>query len=433
MIKRISLIALLLALLMVATPGLAQGPVEPQHSDPTWQASYWNNITLSGTAVLQRAETNLSYDWTTGTPAAGVNADYFSARWTRYVDVTPGTYRFTVTSDDGVRLWIDNVLIIDQWTEHPAQTYTADHALDSGHHLFKVEYFEKTGLATMKLNWQLLQTPPPTTGNWKAEYFNNITLGGTPVLTRNEAAVNYSWGTGAPASGVNADRFSARWTSTLDMAAAMYTFVLTVDDGARLWVNGHLLVDAWVDQAATAYTNKIYLPGGPVTIEIQYYENAGEATAKLSWTAGDGAQPPAGTVIVDDVDAGFVKGGSPTGWRTQAEGYNTHLTWTYNNNTEAPNYNWARWYPGLQARRYEVFVYIPERFTTTGNARYWISHADGYTLKVVNQSTTGSQWVSLGTYRFQGNSSDYVSLSDITYETYRSRLIAFDAVKWEPR
>jgi hypothetical protein len=84
----------------------------------------------------------------------------------------------------------------------------------------------------------------------------------------------------------------------------------------------HLLVDAWVDQAATMYTNKIYLPGGPVTIEIQYYENTGEATAKLSWTSDGGSQPPTtGAVIVDDVDAGFVKGGSPTGWRTQAEGY----------------------------------------------------------------------------------------------------------------
>jgi hypothetical protein len=150
---------LLLVLLMAAPPSLAQGPVEPQHSDPTWQASYWNNVTLSGTAVLQRAETNLSYDWGTGAPASGVNADYFAARWTRYVDVTPGTYRFTATSDDGVRLWIDNVLIIDQWTEHPAQTYTADHTLDSGHHLFQVEYFEKTGLATMKLNWHTAANP----------------------------------------------------------------------------------------------------------------------------------------------------------------------------------------------------------------------------------------------------------------------------------
>ena len=157
--------------------------------------------------------------------------------------------------------------------------------------------------------------------------------------------------------------------------------------------------------------------------------------AKLSWTDG-GTTPspqPTGTVIVDDVDAGFVKGGSASGWRTEAEGHNGHLTWTFNNNAANYNYNWGRWYPGLQARYYEVFVYIPERFTTTAHARYWINHADGYTLKIVDQSTNGSRWVSLGTYRFRGTSSDYVSLADVTFEPYRSRLIAFDAVKWEPR
>jgi hypothetical protein len=43
------------------------------------------------------------------------------------------------------------------------------------------------------------------------------------------------------------------------------------------------------------------------------------------------------------------------------------------------------------------------------------------------------QWVSLGTYRFRGSNADYVSLADVTYEPRLSRLIAFDAVKWEPR
>jgi hypothetical protein len=55
------------------------------------------------------------------------------------------------------------------------------------------------------------------------------------------------------------------------------------------------------------------------------------------------------------------------------------------------------------------------------------------TLKIVNQSAYSDQWVSLGTYRFQGNSNDYVSLADVTFEPYLSRLIAFDAVKWVPR
>jgi hypothetical protein len=62
-----------------------------------------------------------------------------------------------------------------------------------------------------------------------------------------------------------------------------------------------------------------------------------------------------------------------------------------------------------------------------------VSHRDGYTLRLVDQSANGDCWVSLGTYWFRGNRDDYVSLADLTYEPYRSRLIGFDAVKWEPR
>jgi len=83
--------------------------------------------------------------------------------------------------------------------------------------------------------------------------------------------------------------------------------------------------------------------------------------------------------------------------------------------------------------QHQVYVYIPDRYSTTAQARYWISHAGGLTLRIVNQSAFSNQWVSLGTYRFQGNSNDYVSLADVTFEPYLSRLIAFDAVKWVPR
>ncbi|MGD2179052.1 MAG: hypothetical protein PVG71_14670, partial [Anaerolineae bacterium] len=140
-----------------------------------------------------------------------------------------------------------------------------------------------------------------------------------------------------------------------------------------------------------------------------------------------------GTVIVDDRDSGFVKGGAAAGWRYVAEGHNGSLTWTRNNDYARSNYNWARWYPHLQPRYYEVYVFVPYRYTTTSSARYWVRHADGYTLRIVNQSTNGDRWVSLGTYRFPGDGSEYVSLSDVTYETRVSRLIGFDAVKWVPR
>lgn len=424
MFKRILFLTVLIAMLALPGTALAQGPVSPNHSDPTWQASYWNNMTLSGTPVLQREESDINYDWGTGSPAPAVPVDAFSARWTRYLYVDPaGTYRFTATSDDGVRVYVDDVLLIDGWWDHGVKTFSADKALSMGHHLVRVEYYEHTGVAVAKFSWA------PVTNNWRGEYYNNKTLSGSPVLVRDDAKIDFDWGTGSPGPGVNPDQFSVRWTRTLDVAAGTYHFAMTMDDGGRLWVNNHLLVDAWKDQGATTYTGDIYTPGGGVSVKMEFYENLGAAVARLSWSTG--AEP--GVVIVDDKDAGFVKGGSPTGWHIAYEGYNGRLYWTKNNDYVRPRYDWARWYPKLTAGRYEVYVYIPFKYTTTAKARYWVSSTDGLALRIVNQDANGDRWVSLGTYRFTGTRSDYVSLADVTYEPYLSRLIAFDAVKFVPR
>jgi len=566
--KRIGFAIGLILVLILSNTAMADDGVTLQHTDPRWQAQYWNNTFLSGEPVLRQQEANLNYDWGSGSPHFRVEADHFSARWTRYIDVTPGPYRFTVTSDDGIRVWVDSDLIIDQWHDHPPTTYTAQAYLGEGHHLVKVEYYERGGGAVAKVSWTLATD---TSQQWQGEYYNNKTLSGTPSLVRDDQEINFSWGSGSPAPGqVNADVFSARWTRNLDLATGNYRFRMTVDDGARLYVNGHLLIDAWKDQPPTTYSGDIYLPGGSITVQLEYYENQGGATAQLSWentapadwqtysnpyfgitlkypadwqpvpgygdpesgekyagtdgffmiNAMDGESidsvaaaeanhvlqpygsqptieslqiqgqearlilpsadanmedqsalivrypqpvtiaghaypffvlyadqnhvraigetlrftenPPPTGVIVDDTDAGFVKNGSPTGWHTAAEGYGGHLTWTRNNNQRRDNYNWARWYPDLASARYEVFVYIPDRYSTTSGARYWVSHRDGYTLRLVDQSANGGRWVSLGAYWFRGTNDDHVSLSDVTYEPYLSRLIAFDAVKWVP-
>jgi hypothetical protein len=292
-----SLMGVIIALAMTGT-AWAQGPIGPQHSDPGWQAAYWNNTALSGPPALQRAEGNLDYDWGTGSPAPGVNADQFSARWTRYIDVAPGTYRFTVTADDGIRLWVDDGLLIDQWRDQSPTTFSAAKYLGTGHHLVRVEYYEDFGGAVARVSWtQGTQPPPPLPppgyGAWRGEYFNNKSLSGRPALVRNEPQIQFNWGSGSPAPGwVDPDGFSARWSRSLNLPAGNYRFTMTVDDGARLFVNGHTLIDAWKDQAATTYTGDIYLPAGTTTIQMEYYENVGSAMAQLTWTAGTQPPPP---------------------------------------------------------------------------------------------------------------------------------------------
>jgi hypothetical protein len=70
MVKRLRIVSVLFVLLGLAAPVAAQGPVQPQHSDPTWQAQYWNNQDLSGSPALTRQDANINFDWGTGSPDA---------------------------------------------------------------------------------------------------------------------------------------------------------------------------------------------------------------------------------------------------------------------------------------------------------------------------------------------------------------------------
>lgn len=265
---------------------LALVPANPLlAADSSWQATYWNNKTLTGTAVLQRNENELNHDWGDGSPDLIVNIDNFSARWTRSINFpTSSAYRFTATMDDGMRVYVDNVLIIDSWTDSQVHALTADVFLNAGDHAVKVEYYEAGGKAVAKLSWGAIGgTAPVPIANWKGEYFNNTSLAGNPVLVRDDASINFDWGVSSPAwNVVSADQFSARWTRTQTFDAGKYRFTLQVDDGARLWVNNQLIIDKWVN-GNTTYTADFDVPSGAVPIKLEYFENVGGAAAKLSW------------------------------------------------------------------------------------------------------------------------------------------------------
>ncbi len=133
------MMSLLLALLAV---GVWMQPVQAQEdivraavSDPVWQAAYWDNRTLSGPATVSRSDANLDFDWGTGSPDPALPADGFSARWTRYLYLEAGTYRFRATADDGVRVFVNDQSIIDGWFDHDAQTFSGNITLTTGHHL----------------------------------------------------------------------------------------------------------------------------------------------------------------------------------------------------------------------------------------------------------------------------------------------------------
>jgi hypothetical protein len=130
----------------------------PVPTDPGWSAKYYDNPNVTGTPVLTRMDQDINFDWSDGSPDASVPADHFSARWTKSIHFTAGTYAFTATADDGVRLYIDGSLVLDKWVPEGPTTYTVDKQLPTGTHQIVMEYFENTGGAVAKLSYA------PTTG-----------------------------------------------------------------------------------------------------------------------------------------------------------------------------------------------------------------------------------------------------------------------------
>lgn len=126
--------------------------------------------------------------------------------------------------------------------------------------------------------------PTPEPGSWLAQYYNNRDLVGPPVLERREANVSYNWGYGSPAPSVFADNFSARWTRTFNMAGGTYRITARVDDGVRIYIDGVLVLDAWMVQAATTYTVDVIIAGGNRTFTVEFFEAEGVAEISLNVT-----------------------------------------------------------------------------------------------------------------------------------------------------
>jgi hypothetical protein len=118
------------------------------------------------------------------------------------------------------------------------------------------------------------------------DYFKDMTLT-TRQLTRVDASVSFSWGTGAPDAALPVDGFSVRWTGQVQArAGGVYTFTTVSDDGVRLWIDGQQLVNNWTDHAATENSGSITLGAGQkYAIKMEYYEHASGATARLLWSS----------------------------------------------------------------------------------------------------------------------------------------------------
>ncbi|GEM_PF-2096326 len=287
-------------------------------------ADYYTNQTLAGNPTVSQCETSINHTLGPNWPGNGIGPNHFSVRWTGQFNFAAGTSTFTVVTDDGMRVWLDGNLLIDTWIDQSAVQHQATSSLANGQHKIQVDYYQDTGGAVAQVSWgppptvtptpTATNTPTPTpaptgtptatpvptatptpascpAGQYAAQYYNNTTLSGSPVMSQCEAGINYTLGTSWPGNGLGPNSFSVRWTGQFSFGAGTYTFTALTDDGMRVWVDGALIIDGWTDQSPTQYQGNVTMTAGQHLVKVEYYQDAGGATAQLSWGLAPAATP----------------------------------------------------------------------------------------------------------------------------------------------
>ncbi len=149
--------------------------------------NYFNNLTLTGSASVRRIDPTVNFDWGSGTYASGHNTDGFSVRWTGQVQAQYSeTYTFYVNTDDGVRLWVNGIQLVNDWVDRLAEKKGTISLTAGQKYSITLEYYENKGFATAQLSWsspstnktiipqsQLYsdKTPDVTNGIWYKSYY----------------------------------------------------------------------------------------------------------------------------------------------------------------------------------------------------------------------------------------------------------------------
>lgn len=263
---------------------------------------YFHNADLTGLAV-ERTEA-VNFNWGAGAPAAGLDPDTFSVRWMGQIEpLFSETYSFYTTSNQGVRLWVDGKLLIDNWQPHDTQEDVATIALTAGERYdLRMEYYEQFGAAEIRLEWssgsqsrqvvpaaQLYGSPSGLLGAYSDAF------GG--AATRIDPGIDFDWGGGRPHPDVAVDRVQVEWTGLIRADySEPYTFSITSDEGARLWIGEELVIDDWQAHATQTATGEKMLEAGKwYDIRLEYFDATGNAEVQFEWSSA--SQTGAGTFV----------------------------------------------------------------------------------------------------------------------------------------
>jgi hypothetical protein len=279
------------------TPGVVATPTPNPNPIRGWYAQYFGNPDLAPPVLFDQNLPGpfLNVNWGSGAPGAGVPRNNWSAILNAEVSFpSVDNYQFILTVDGGARVFVDERLVINQWFSAGPRTVVADVALSAGQHNLRVEYYKANPTARLALSWRVNYS------GWEARYYNTPNLTGPVIVKRDDPPappnppgfLNTAAFTSWPPDLVNPFNFSVDWRRRVDFAVAgSYIFTLTVDDGARLLIDGQIVpgMDDFSVGPKTLVGARA-LSAGPHAFQIQYVNYAGPGSLNLVWAL---VTPPA--------------------------------------------------------------------------------------------------------------------------------------------
>lgn len=246
-----------------------------------FKGEYFNNKELRGQPALVRTDEQVNFDWSRGRPAPQVNDDGFSVRWTgKFVPSESGKYKLGATADDGVRVYLDGKLLVDDWKNDSVRTVMKEVNLEAGRaYDLRIEYYDNIRDAIVKFVWSLPRFAErlidEAVGAARQADAVIMVLGIAPALEGEEMKVDVEGFRGGDRTDISLPKAQERLLKAV--TATGKPAVLVLLNGSALAVNWadenvSAILDAWYpgQEGGTALADVLfgdYNPGGrlPVT------------------------------------------------------------------------------------------------------------------------------------------------------------------------
>ena len=250
---------------------------------------YYNNKDFTAFKFSRTDSYPLSFDWGKRSPAGSMGSDTFSVRWTGQFEFDAGEYTFASVVDDGLRLYVDDTLIIDKWSNTPG-TYSVDLEIAAGWHTVRMDYYEQRGYAKAGLSWSKTSTPV-----FPVPIISSFTASPTSITAGQSATLFWSV-SGATSLSINQGVGTVAGTTSKSVsptATTTYTLTATNSSGsvtasATVTVNAvapTTIVDGYGDTLLATQFNGWFFSQVGDTAAIITYENVADTTKTYTQTA----------------------------------------------------------------------------------------------------------------------------------------------------